>query len=111
LKENNQNEAKFDELIEVLYQYVQSYGLLQVVLLAALKKGITVFGCSMFIPLSPNTFQAYEHGQNGTRKRLTCWKEVSIALGQLASCFCRYQRPSSGSDEADNEVLQKLRRA
>jgi hypothetical protein len=112
----------WDELIDVLYQYVQSYGLLQVVLLAALG-AITVFRREM----SCNHCYVEHESHDSSEDRSTTigsidWDEeeaedmlegagLYCSGSSLMPVFLSLAKAFSGSDEAKNEVIQKVRRA
>jgi hypothetical protein len=112
----------WDELIDVLHQYVQTYGLLQVVLLAALG-AITVFRREM----SCNHIYVEHESRDSSDDRSTTiasidWDEeeaedmlegagLYCSGSSLMPVFQSLSKAFSGSDEAENEVFQKLRRA
>lgn len=112
----------WNELIDVLYQYVQTYGLLHVVLLASLG-AITVFRREMSCN---HCYVEHESRDSSDDKSTTIgsidWdEEEAEAMLEGAGLYCSgsslmpvflsLAKAFSGSDEAKNEVLQKLRRA
>jgi hypothetical protein len=112
----------WDEIIDVLYQHVQTYGLLQVVLLAALG-AITVFRREM----SCNHCYVEHESRDSSEERSSTlssidWDEeeaedmlegagLYCSGASLAPVFLSLAKAFSGSDEANSEVIQKLRRA
>jgi hypothetical protein len=112
----------WDELIDVLYQYVQTYGLLQVLLLAALG-AITLFRREM----SCNHIYVEHESRDSSDDRSSTiasidWDEeeaedmldgagLYFSGSSLMPVFQSLSKAFSGSDEAKNEIIQKLRRA
>jgi hypothetical protein len=111
----------WDELIDVLFQYVQTYGLTQVVLLVALG-AITVFRREM----SCNHIYVEHESRDSSDDRSTTiasidWDEeeaedmlegagLYCSGSSLVPVFLSLAKAFSGSDEAKNEVIEKLRR-
>jgi hypothetical protein len=113
----------WDELIDVLYQYVQSYGLLQVVLLATLA-AITVFRREM----SCNHIYVEHESRDSSDDRSTTiasidWDEeeaedmlegasLYCSGSSLIPVFLSLSKAFSGSDdEGNSDGIQKLRHA
>jgi hypothetical protein len=112
----------WDELMDVLFQYVQTYGLMQVVLLAALG-AITVFRREM----SCNHIYVEHESRDSSDDRSTTiasidWDEeeaedmlegagLYCSGSSLMPVFLLLAKAFSGCEEAKSDILQKLRRA